>query len=513
MPNSILNKIKLPDNTIVEINDNRIIVGNPQSEQILSYDSINNYWTNNTINNVIPGYQDANVGDIIAKTQQGIKFVTPSEGGIMTLTSPVRIWDLVPGLYILPPLCTVYYNGASSSTNFIVYGGILNVYYGYSNTLKRWDCWGYNGNTSSLTIPNNRYAGSTTSSNGNYTTYRYMTSQRGASNLGSYDFGHAYYDNLTNFNTISTNLLASGSCRGYMSSSCSNKPVNLTLPGSTYFHLFVHNSYSNASYISVSGYYIRQDLFLPTLNKHYYRLIQCYNSTVTPNTSITGADSAGWVELLESIPSLTGNAGKVMKVNSSETGVEWGNATAAISELTDVNLGTLANGDILQYNSSTLKWVNSPFPSGTVPSPTTDDTCLYSPDGTIFGWYSISSITRHDYKHQRVSFISVSGSQTITYIENTRGSQTIKAHGNLILDFIVNNGADNILWIINNAGSTIDIAIGSVISNNETKPVFLPENGIDVGDGYVCEIGVIVNIDGAYITVRNDLVLQIDPRK
>lgn len=73
MPNSILNKIKLPDNTIVEINDNRIIVGNPQSEQILSYDSINNYWTNNTINNVIPGYQDANVGDIIAKTQQGIQ--------------------------------------------------------------------------------------------------------------------------------------------------------------------------------------------------------------------------------------------------------------------------------------------------------------------------------------------------------------------------------------------------------------------------------------------------------
>lgn len=508
MPNSIANKIKLPDNTIVEINDNRIIVSNPQSEQILSYDSINDCWTNNTINNVIPGYQDANVGDIIAKTQQGIQFVTPSGGGITTLTSPVRIWDLVPGLYILPPTCTVYYNGASATTNFIVYGGILNVYYGYSNTLKRWDCWGYNGNTTSLTIPNNRYAGSTTSSSGNYTTYRYITAQRNTTNAGSYDFGHAYYDNLTNFNTVSNNLLASGSCRGYMSSSCSNKPVNLTLSGSTYFHLFVHNSYSNASYVNAYGYYIRQDLFLPTLNKHYYRLIQFYNSTVTPNTSITGADSAGWVELLESIPSLTGNAGKVMKVNSSGTGVEWGNGEAAISELTDVDLGTLTNGDILQYNSSTLKWVNSPVPSGVVPSPTTADTYLYSPDGTNFGWYSIGSITGHDYTHQTDISRLVSGSHTITYAANTRSSKTIIAGGNIILNFIINNGADNILWIANNVGSTIDIAIGSVISNNEAKSIFLPENGIDVDDGHACEIGVIVNDAGAFITFRNDLVLQ-----
>lgn len=53
MPNSIANKIKLPDSTIIEINDNRIIVNNPQSGQVLSYDSINDYWTNNTISNGI----------------------------------------------------------------------------------------------------------------------------------------------------------------------------------------------------------------------------------------------------------------------------------------------------------------------------------------------------------------------------------------------------------------------------------------------------------------------------
>lgn len=49
MPNSIANKIKLPDSTIIEINDNRIVVSNPQSGQVLSYDSINGYWTNQTI--------------------------------------------------------------------------------------------------------------------------------------------------------------------------------------------------------------------------------------------------------------------------------------------------------------------------------------------------------------------------------------------------------------------------------------------------------------------------------
>lgn len=31
--------------------------------------------------NVIPGYQDASVGDVVAKTLQGIQFVTPSGGG------------------------------------------------------------------------------------------------------------------------------------------------------------------------------------------------------------------------------------------------------------------------------------------------------------------------------------------------------------------------------------------------------------------------------------------------
>lgn len=405
-----------------------------------------------------------------------------SGSGITTLTSPVRIWDLEPGLYILPPTCVVYINGASSTSSITIYGGILNVYYGYSNTLKRWDCWEYNGSTSSLSTPGSRYAGSTTSSSGNCTLYNYLTSQRSSTNNSSYDFGHHYYDNLTNFNTVSNYLLASGSCRGYMSSSCSNKPVNLTLSGNTYFHLFVYNSYSNTSYTNVSGYYIRQDLYLPTLNKHYYRLIQYYNSTITPNTSITGADSAGWVELENSV--------------------------AAISDLTDVNLGTLANGNILQYDSSTSKWVNSPVPSGTVPAPTTADTYLYSPDGSNFGWASIGSITGHDYTHQPDSGTAVSGSQTITYAANIQGSKKITAGGNLILNFVVNNSANNLLWIENNTGSTVDIAINSVTKNNVLQTTIFRPNGISVDDGYVCEIGIIVNVDGVFITYRNDLELQ-----
>lgn len=187
---------------------------------------------------------------------------------------------------------------------------------------------------------------------------------------------------------------------------------------------------------------------------------------------------------------------------------KWTNAASAISGMTDVNLGTLANGDILQYDSSTLKWVNSPVPSGTVPSPTAANTYLYSPDGTNFGWSAVSPVTGHDYTHQPDTGTPVSGSQTITYAANTRGSKTVTAGGNLLLDFIVNNGADNVLWIVNKSGSTIDIAVNSVISNNVSQSVMLPENGIDADAGYVCEIGVIVNADGAYITFRNDLLLQ-----
>lgn len=537
MPNSVVNQIHLPNNTLVDINDNRIKISSPANGEMLVYDSNYGKWVNRQ---VIPSqtghsgeYLTTNGTDVswqavCLNDLDNVNITNPTNGqtlvynitsqkwingsgsgsgsGITTLTSPVRIWSLAPGLYILPPSCTVYYNGASSTNSVVIYGGILNVYYGYSNTLKRWDCWEYNGNTSSLSTPGNRYAGSTTSSSGNCTNYTYITSQRNATNAGSYDFGQLS-SNIKDFNTITSANLANGSVCGYITNPCANKPVNLTLSGNTYFCMFVHNSYNAYSYTSLGGYYIRQDLFFPTLNKHYYRLLQ-YSSTITPNTSITGADSAGWVELLEAIPSLTGNAGKVMKVNSSGTGVEWGNGVSAISELTDVNLGTLANGNILQYDSSTLKWVNSPVPSGTVPSPTTANTYLYSPDGTNLGWSTISSIAGHNYTHQPYTGTPISGSQTITYAANTRGSKTVAASGNLTLDFIVNNGADNLLWIINNSGSTIDIAINSVTSNNVIQSIFLPENGIDVDNGYVCEIGVIVNADGAYITFRNDLVWQ-----
>lgn len=157
-------------------------------------------------------------------------------------------------------------------------------------------------------------------------------------------------------------------------------------------------------------------------------------------------------------------------------------ANNILNDLDDINITNPTNGQTLVFDVASQKWIN----------------------GSGGG----SGITGHDYTHQPDTGTPVSGSQTITYAVNTRGSKTITASGNLTLDFIVNNGADNLLWIINNSGSTIDIAINSVISNNVQQFVFLPENGIDVDNNYVCEIGVIVNANGAYITFRNDLMLQ-----
>ena len=82
------------------------------------------------------------------------------------------------------------------------------------------------------------------------------------------------------------------------------------------------------------------------------------------------------------------------------------------------------------------------------------------------------------------------------------------ASADLALAITCNNGADNYIWVQNTGTADIDITISSVVYNNTSlsaSKIFLPSDGITVPKGCVCEIGVLCNADGAFITARGDL--------
>lgn len=118
------------------------------------------------------------------------------------------------------------------------------------------------------------------------------------------------------------------------------------------------------------------------------------------------------------------------------------------------------------------------------------------------------NITTPDFTHTANTTVSTS-TKTITYAAGARGSQMISISADLALTFAVNNLSDNYLWIKNTGSSEVDITISAVTKSGGTNVsnVYLPSDGISIPAGKVCEIGIVVNADGAFITSRSDLSL------
>lgn len=112
-----------------------------------------------------------------------------------------------------------------------------------------------------------------------------------------------------------------------------------------------------------------------------------------------------------------------------------------------------------------------------------------------------------DFTHTANTVISASSLQ-VTFAADTRGSRMVSTSADLSVDFAVNNSSDNYLWVRNTGASEIDITINSVTHNSgSVSNVYMPSDGISVPAGNVCEIGIVCNADGAFITTRNDLAL------
>ena len=114
-----------------------------------------------------------------------------------------------------------------------------------------------------------------------------------------------------------------------------------------------------------------------------------------------------------------------------------------------------------------------------------------------------------DYNFTHTTNTTVTSPFTFTCAANQRNSQMITTSANLTLNITCNNGSDNYLWIKNSSSSAdIDVAIGTVTYNGNTvaaSSIYLPSDGITVPKSGLCEIGIIMNADGAFITVRSDL--------
>ena len=93
-----------------------------------------------------------------------------------------------------------------------------------------------------------------------------------------------------------------------------------------------------------------------------------------------------------------------------------GSAESSLSELTDVNLTNIANGQILSYNSETNKWKNIDAPSGTViANPTgesSEDLTKIQVGNTIYG---ISSSLQINTKDEITNLAETIKSNDITY--------------------------------------------------------------------------------------------------
>lgn len=150
----------------------------------------------------------------------------------------------------------------------------------------------------------------------------------------------------------------------------------------------------------------------------------------------------------------------------------------SLAGLSDTTITNPTSGQVLSYNGSS--WVNANSGGG--------------------------GLSDYDFTH--TSNATVSTSVTVTFAADTRGSRMVSTSADLGVFFAVNNSSDNYLWVRNTGSSEIDITINSVTHNSSSvSNVYMPSDGISVPAGNVCEIGIVCNADGAFVTSRNDLAL------
>ncbi len=107
--------------------------------------------------------------------------------------------------------------------------------------------------------------------------------------------------------------------------------------------------------------------------------------------------------------------------------------------------------------------------------------------------------------------VNATSSQVVVFDANLRGSKMISTSmATLSLILQIFNSSDNYLWIKNTGNNDVEVLIEEVYylgtdSGHEVRNVYIPPGDISIPAGQMCEIGIVCNSNGAFITTRNDL--------
>ena len=247
------------------------------------------------------------------------------------------------------------------------------------------------------------------------------------------------------------------------------------------------------------------DTNIPILNINRFTSKSDFNQAVTQGLignnelSIVGGDSS--IGDLDDVQISSQSNGQVLVYNGT-TG-EWTNRSMMMDDLSDVNTINAADGSILMYNSSNY-W-GAVDASAVLPNQSGQSGKYLITNGTSASWASM----KHDF-----GFAS-DGSQSLSYsafFDPGRDSRVITISDDIMVSFYIGNYSDNYLWIENTGSSDADVTIGGAYywygssSMQQISEVILPTDPLTIPAGQVCEIGIIANSYGAFITWRSDLV-------
>ena len=105
-----------------------------------------------------------------------------------------------------------------------------------------------------------------------------------------------------------------------------------------------------------------------------------------------GTVSGGSLATLTDVASESGNTGKFLKYDGTSFVWDTVSQSATIDSLTDTNLTSLANNQILQYDSNNTEWINATLSGGTLGS-LTDVEAVTSAMDTYILYYDLGSLS------------------------------------------------------------------------------------------------------------------------
>lgn len=187
--------------------------------------------------------------------------------GIEELTSPIRIWDLTARYYKIPASSTIYYYGSSNTSNSFTVNSASTL------MIANYSSYKYYLIVGGSTTNNHLYYGYCSSGTGTYTNLKLNDIKSPTSTLSQYNLGY-YSTTSTITNLNSTNYVNPG-MYGMSINAGTSVPSEITSGSQAILNVLVSKQKPSGAT------YIRQDLYVPSKDKHWKRTVYFNGSSYT----------------------------------------------------------------------------------------------------------------------------------------------------------------------------------------------------------------------------------------